>query len=524
MNSKQLTALLALWEEGLSIRRVTCRFDLSRSPPVDGRQDDRRRPARARPASISRLNYRLRCRAWLGALILLLSAFAVAEPRNAPRNPWKTHQEPQQKPEAGDAEPQAPSAPEESKQKPEPSVFQQLARDPKTRRSGRPPGDGWIPVPGTNTEVRFGGLVQANFIHDFENTGFPFGDFIPSHIPVPTDDTPNTEFDPRTSRLTFESQTNVEEYGSVHAMVSMDFAGSAQQGSVQPRLRQAYVSWVGVKTKAAFTVGQSWSTFLDLGVWPDIFDLEGPNAMTGSRQGLVRGSYAFDDAKRLVGDLAVEQPESDVEGGTGLTSLPDLVARINRQRDWGHLQVAAIGRQLIAESTTGTGRDSDFGWGLSLSGRLNVPGTKRQSPLADERGSYLGWGPRQDNVRFQIQGGAGIGRYVFDLGGAGGQDAVYDAATAQLTPLEEVGAFGAYEHWWADRWRSTLVGGVVRIDNQATQPSTALKETIYAVANLVYRPFNRMDVGIEYYWGQRENKDGDTGDANRLMISVSYGF
>lgn len=33
-----------------------------------------------------------------------------------------------------------------------------------------------------------------------------------------------------------------------------------------------------------------------------------------------------------------------------------------------------------------------------------------------------------------------------------------------------------------------------------------------------------MDVGIGYYWGRRENKDGQTGHANRLMVSFYYGF
>lgn len=52
----------------------------------------------------------------------------------------------------------------------------------------------------------------------------------------------------------------------------------------------------------------------------------------------------------------------------------------------------------------------------------------------------------------------------------------------------------------------------------------ALESTTYAVANLLYRPFRRMDVGLEYYWGERSNKDGQTGSANRLLIGVNFGF
>ena len=82
----------------------------------------------------------------------------------------------------------------------------------------------------------------------------------------------------------------------------------------------------------------------------------------------------------------------------------------------------------------------------------------------------------------------------------------------------------AYHHWWANILRSEFVYGVVRMDNLTIQPSTALESTTYALANLLWRPFRRMDAGLEYYWGERENKDGQTGHANRLMFTVNFGF
>ena len=82
----------------------------------------------------------------------------------------------------------------------------------------------------------------------------------------------------------------------------------------------------------------------------------------------------------------------------------------------------------------------------------------------------------------------------------------------------------AYHHWWGDRWRSEVIYGVVRVDNLASQPATGLKRTTYALANLLYRPFRRMDAGLEYYWGERENADGETGGAHRIMLAVNFGF
>ncbi len=404
-------------------------------------------------------------------------------------------------------------------QKREETVFEKLAKDPHNQRYGRTYGDGWIPVPGTRSDVRFGGFIQLNVIHDFQNSGFPYGDFIPALIPVPTDDTTNTEFDARTSRGTFESRTYTDNAGSIKSMISMDFAGNETASSIQPRLRQAYVSWVGPQSNISFTAGQAWTTYLDLGVWPELFDLEGPNAMTGVRQGLLRGSYAFGEKKNLVFDLALEQPETAVANGNGLRDMPDLAARLNWQKDWGHLQGTAIGRQLVAESMAGEGKDSAFGWGLSLSGNWLVPGTKRTSAPSDDLG------PRQDNIQFQIQGGSGIGRYVFDPGAAPTpQDAVYDDATAELTPLDQFGAFVAYHHWWTNKLRSAVIYGFVRMDNLEIQPETVLEGSTYAAANLIYRPFRRMDIGLEYYYGERSNKDGETGHANRVLLGVNFGF
>ena len=84
-------------------------------------------------------------------------------------------------------------------------MFEQLARDPCSKRYGHPAGEGWMPVLETDTDMRFGDLIQLNMIHDFENAGYPYGWFVTSLTSVPTDNTPNTEFDARPSRIEFET-------------------------------------------------------------------------------------------------------------------------------------------------------------------------------------------------------------------------------------------------------------------------------------------------------------------------------
>jgi hypothetical protein len=240
--------------------------------------------------------------------------------------------------------------------------------------------------------------------------------------------------------------------------------------------------------------------------------------MTAVRQGLIRGSRALGEKKNLVFDVSIEQPETLVQNGIGLTDWPDIVGRLNWQLEWGLLQGMVLVHNLVAESLTGSGRDSAFGYGLSLSGSWKVPGTERVSAL-DYSGS------RQDLIQFQIQAGSGTGRYVNDLGALPtGQDGVHVDATQSLEPLDQAGYFAAYRHWWADRYYSTFAYGVEEVDNLTSQPNDAHHRGTYALVNLGYMAFRRMNVGLEYTWGERENKNGQTGKANRINLAFNYGF
>jgi len=398
-------------------------------------------------------------------------------------------------------------------------VFIVLAKDPHNLRNGPKPGEGWIPVPDTKTDVRLGGFVQLNVIHDFQDAGYPYNWFVPGLTPVPTDATPSTEFDARSSRFTFETRTKDDEVGYVSTMISMDFYALSGTAFPEPRLRQAYVTWVGRKSKLALTVGQSWSTYLDLAVYPETSDLQGPNGMTGSRQGVVRGSRAFGEKQDVILDIGIEQPATAVQNGSGITDLPDFVARLNWQRSWGHLQVMGLARQLKAESTGGLGRDAAFGYGLSLSGSWKVPGTMRADAPDDNLGE------RQDGIQFQVQGGSGSGRYNFDLSTTyEPQDAIYDDANQSLETLDQFGFFVAYRHWWSHRLRSTVCYSRETVDNLEIQADDVYASGTYVFANLVYRGFGRMDVGLEYFYGEREVKDGRTGHANRAMLVFNFGF
>jgi hypothetical protein len=66
--------------------------------------------------------------------------------------------------------------------------------------------------------------------------------------------------------------------------------------------------------------------------------------------------------------------------------------------------------------------------------------------------------------------------------------------------------------------------GYVGVDNQTIQGNDEFSQSTYVAANLIFSPFASMDGGVEYYYGQRKNNNGNTGDANRLMFSAKYAF
>jgi hypothetical protein len=380
--------------------------------------------------------------------------------------------------------------------------FDLLRRDPRNNLGLKK--DNWMGFEKLDTQVRFGGFLQVNLIHNFQDTNTKFAKFEPGKFPVPSGKTTSTEFSPRMTRLIFESRTPTP-IGQYSTFISIDFFGNNDPGTIEPRLRQAYLTGVGVITGQAFLIGQAFSTFRDLQVFPEMFDLTGPNAWSRLFNGMVRFSFEIDQPHHWTATIALEDPDTDLSNGNDQTELPDGIARIDYNGNLTHFMAAIIGRQLKGTNTGGSGTDRAFGYGIEFTGKIGIPNVR-------------------DTFKFQGFYGSGIGRYINDLDAAGGQDAVYDTTKKQLTRLESFGGFGAYQHWWTARLRSTAVFGIVRVSNLTLQSATAFKESYYSLANLIYSPFKHFDIGMEYKYGQRKNKDDNTGHASRMMVSAKWHY
>jgi hypothetical protein len=368
---------------------------------------------------------------------------------------------------------------------------------------------GSMRIPGTDAALKIGGMVWTSIVQTFDALGSD-DRFLTYSIPV--EGTPDAGKGPRMSlwggpsKINFDVRTPTE-VGQMRAFIESDFAGSG----ATMRLRHAYLQYRG------FIVGQTWSTFSDPDAPVEDLDFEGLNAENVTRQAQVRYFRPLGKDRRLA--IALEFPTASISGGQSVNQVPDLIGRVRWQRGEGHLQAALVLRQIRGElEGQANVVQGAFGWGVSTSGVVPVPK----------------WNPA-DKVVFQFNGGMGVARYINDLNSAGGQDAIFVPSTGELRPLGAFGFYADYEHHWQapnlfglgltlPELRSSLIWGFVNVKNLAEQPGDAYHRTNRLGLNLVFSPIARLDVGTEFIYGTRENKDGGRGRARQLQLRMRYLF
>lgn len=358
------------------------------------------------------------------------------------------------------------------------------------------------------TTVAYAGYVKMDAISQRTSGGqLPNGsilrDFlIPVAIPVGgTASGFDTDFSARQSRFILKTATDVGAEHKLNSHIELDFnvtSGGDERisNSFTPRLRQAFISYDN------WLFGQTWSTFQDVGALPDSLDFIGVTPGTVfDRQPQIRWTKGGLQ-------LAVEQPETVVTTPTGGRmqagddTLPDFVGRYNFTGDWGRITTAGIVRNLrVSDDDFGTGTDSAVGYGLSLSGKLNIG--------------------ERDDFRFMATAGEGLGRYI-------GLNIVNDAAidaNGKLDPIATYSGFAAYRHYWSDRVRSTIAGSYFKADNPVLLTTNQVTDESWnALANIVWNPVDPLDFGIELMYAERILEDGRSGNLQRVQFSTRYKF
>jgi hypothetical protein len=388
---------------------------------------------------------------------------------------------------------------------------QQLPDVPKdVVEAGDFPGS--IRIPGTEVALKIAGLVRTTGVATFGPLGTE-DRFVTSSIPVAGSSEAGKE--PRFVLTAIPSRFNLDlrtptGVGAMRAFIEGDFAGSSRAF----RLRHAYGQWKGL------VIGQTWSTFADPEAEPDGIDFEGLNAIALFRQPLVRYTKGLGERFSLA--AALENPAPDITNAKGVSQAPDIVVRARWRPAEGstgplgfgvfrrdaHVNLALLVRQIRGEPLDQPNTTfSTPGFGVGLSGRLSAP-----------------WQADKGQVTFSAYAGSGIGRYITDLGTLGGQDAYFDPATNTLDALPVFAWYFGYERRWNAALRSTFTYGTVFVSNLEAQPGASLHMTNRGSFNLTWSPIPRLNLVGEFLFGNRINKDGQSGGSSQLQLGTNFRF
>jgi hypothetical protein len=364
---------------------------------------------------------------------------------------------------------------------------------------------GSIRIPGTESAFKLGGQARLVAVHTLSSLGTE-DRFVTSSIPVGitrTGDEARTVYSPMASRLNTELRMPSQR-GPMRLFIETDFAGASRTS----RLRHAFLQ------TNRFVVGQTWSTFSDPEADTIGIDFEGLNAISRFRQPLFRWTPSG-PAARYQWAFAVENPAPDLTGAEGLNFTPDFISRLKFQPGQkrglalhtDHIQASLLVRQLRGEVP---GQSGDALATTGVGG--NVSGVLVPRWDADDR------------IKFAVNAGFGIGRYIADLSSLGGQDAVYDPMQVSLRALPVASGYFGYEHAWSRAFTTAVTYGVVNVSNLDIQLDDAFHRTQRTSINLMWNPVPFMDIVVEFLAGTRVNKNGQRASSSQIQSGWTLKF
>ena len=340
----------------------------------------------------------------------------------------------------------------------------------------------------------------------------------------------NAYFSVRQTRFGVQSGTKTA-LGELFTQFEFEMFGTGvDAGQTTIRLRHAYGEL------GQFGVGQYWSPFMDIDVFPNTVEYWGPNGMAFFRNVQFRWMPIKGDTRLT---FALERPGAS--GDQGIYSeilnqnnvtinskfpLPDFSAEYRSAHDWGYVELAGIVRYIEWVDNTDYPAnvdidlsDNTIGWGLNLSSNIKLG---------------------KDNlVRLSVLYGAGVQNYMNDATvdiGIETSDDPEKPIKGVAIPLLGVVAF--LEHNWSDKFATAIGYSMLDMDNTNRQDYFAFKMGQYAIGNIIYYPVENVMMVAELQYGNRDNFNNlvedeetrypenylKTADIFKVQFSFKYNF
>jgi len=393
----------------------------------------------------------------------------------------------------------------------------QAAEPVKPVMAGATPGS--FVVSGTDTSLKIYGNVRVDATYDFatRNNDIRNNDWSSAVFAQPLEtNSANTErkgqlyATARASRLGVVTSTP-SQWGNLEVKLEGDFnapndyMGELGSNGTQFRLRQAYGRW------GRLLVGQTWSNFIDLRSYPETVDFNPTGDVTLIRQTQLRYTLPLGRSSLA---LSLENPESlsglppsqtlSNGGHNDFDRFPDFVLNWSLHGEKAHVSVRGATMEYRNDL------HSKRGYAAGLSGSLK-----------------LGEG----TLVAGIQGGDGIGRYMFNSILQGATD-----TGADLRLWRAMGWHVGYTFPWSASLRSNFIAsqtyfGTDDISNASgrfwvgkADEFVPNKRIDQAGVNLIWGITKNVEAGVEYSWGRRFTFGGEEGTQSRFNTMIQYNF
>ena len=350
--------------------------------------------------------------------------------------------------------------------------------------TGKSPGS--FLIPGTDTEFRISGYVNANFAYDLKQKQRADIDALGLEL-TPDDDQGQFHFYAKDSRLRVNTSTPTP-LGDLKTFIETDFYG---EGNTL-RLRHAFVEIGGL------LAGQYWTNFGTLAAYPGTV-AGGTAGSTYVRQAQVRWTQMIDDKLKFA--VSLEDPNANPNFASKfLDRLPDAVVALEYNDDWGQLRLSALGRQL----TTADDMKNAMAYGISVGG------------------AFAAW--PGGNILASFTYGDGIGRYLDYGEREGAFYGMMPGSTAMVLETKKaLGIMLGVNHKFTDTVMGQISLGRGEIkDAQRLRAGFKRLNTVHT--SLFWTPLSRLTIGGEVAYYDKEIYTGEKIENIRLQTSVKVTF
>jgi hypothetical protein len=318
----------------------------------------------------------------------------------------------------------------------------------------------------------------------------------------------------RQSRFGVQSSTPTD-YGKLNTKFEFEMFGTGvDQGQTTIRLRHAYGEFDRI------LAGQTWSPFMDIGVFPNSLEYWGPTGMVFFRNVQLRYTPISDDKQTFM--VAIERPGASGDAGVYADRielqnikprfpLPDFSAAYKYGEKWGYIRAAGIVRRINWDDTLTTDNFAlsghATGWGINLTSNVNVG--------------------KNSVVRLAYVFGEGVENYMndspVDVGLKKNLSNPVTPVVGDTLPVQGLLIF--VDHTWSKEFSSAIGYSRQDIKNSDAMTPDSFKNGQYALGNLLYTPVQNVMFGGELQWGRRQNfTDGFHSDGFKVQFSFKYNF